>query len=196
MNIRYHDIGQTGNGVRRIVRHHAALIDKRLADVEDDLKQLDVKLHYYQRRDAYTAHLVLRICDHELAATGSGIQRATAVLGAFRDLADELEEYLAKLRGEPAIRREGKTHRDKADQAAQAIAAAQGWPSETPHSAEEARTWGMTPEQNVARRGSTLGVRALTNQYAKGIIADRSLNAEIGISGQAGGTADDGTGSG
>jgi ribosome-associated translation inhibitor RaiA len=146
MRIRYHDHGQLTEAVYRAVEEEARRLDQHFADVAEDLVLLDVTVEHHLRDDTYTAKVVLRVPRHELAAAGNGPRRETAVHDAFNDLRDEVDVYLAKLRGEPAVRRESKFHRDKAALAAEAIEATQDWPSEPPHSDDEAVEWGHDVE--------------------------------------------------
>jgi hypothetical protein len=127
--------------VHRVVEHEVKLLDHRLADIEDDLKSLDVSIEHHLRDDTFTAKLVLWVPSGELVTRGDGPRRETAIRDAFADLSDELDVYLAKLRGEPDMRREEKFHRDKAELAREIIDAGQGWPSEPPHSEAEATSW-------------------------------------------------------
>lgn len=106
MRYRFHDHGLITNGVRESVDHEAALLDRRLEAFADDLKLLDVTLIHHQRSDTYTARLVLCLPDREMPADGDGPAPTVALRAAFEDLNDRLDEYLAKLRGEPAIRDE------------------------------------------------------------------------------------------
>ena len=106
MRYRYHDHGLITDAVHDSVEHESALLDRRLEDFAEDLKLLDVTLIHHQRSDTYTARLVLCLPDRELPADGDGPAPAVALRVAFDDLNDRLDEYLAKLRGEPAIRDE------------------------------------------------------------------------------------------
>ncbi|HET9015807.1 MAG TPA: hypothetical protein VFN57_09430 [Thermomicrobiaceae bacterium] len=106
MRYRFHDHGLITDGVRESVDHESAVIDRRLEDFADDLKLLDVTLVHHRRDDSYTARLVLCLPDREMPADGDGPAPTVALRAAFADLSDRLDEYLAKLRGEPAIRDE------------------------------------------------------------------------------------------
>jgi hypothetical protein len=153
MRTRIHDHGQVTDEVRRVVEHEVQILDHRLADIEDDLKLLDVNIEHHLRDDTHTAKLVLWVPSTEIVATGNGPRREAAIRDAFADLSDELDVYLAKLRGEPSMRREGKFHRDKADLAREIIDAEQDWPSEPPHSDDEAASWAM-PQSPAGQRPS------------------------------------------
>ena len=105
MQIRYHDLAVTG--VQDVVEHEVETVERRLEDVADDLKLLDVTVEHYERSDTYTARLVLQIPNRTIAARRDGGKTASeAVRKAFDDLRDQLDEHLAKLRGEKQIRDE------------------------------------------------------------------------------------------
>lgn len=106
MRIRYHAQGLITDSVRRVVDHEVVRVDQRLEDVAEDLKLLDVSIEHHQRSDTYTAKLVLCLPDREMPATGDGDSPPMAIRAAFDDMEDRLDEYLAKLRDEPAIRDE------------------------------------------------------------------------------------------
>jgi ribosome-associated translation inhibitor RaiA len=106
MEFRLHDHGQITDEVRAIVEHKAQLFERRLEDIAEDLKALDATVEYRHRDDTYIAKLVLAIPDRTLAARGEGPTAEGALGRAFDDLGDELDEALAKRRGEPRIRRQ------------------------------------------------------------------------------------------
>jgi hypothetical protein len=110
MQVRYHDHGQITDEVHRVVGHELRVVERRLEDIAYDLKVLGVTVEHHPRDDTYTARLVLELPNRTLAAAGHGTRRGMAVRDAFRDLGDELDVYLAKLRGEPGERVEGKFH--------------------------------------------------------------------------------------
>jgi hypothetical protein len=145
MRTRYHDHGMMTDEVHLVVEHEVQPVDRRLAHVEDDLKSLDVSIDHHLRDNTYTATLLLRVPGAELVAKGNGRRREIALRDAFADLADTLEDYLAKLRGESGMRREEKFHRDKAALTAEIIDGAQGWPTEPPRSDAEAESWAKPP---------------------------------------------------
>jgi hypothetical protein len=115
-----------GNGserVRQLVERELRVLESRLANVQDDLKELDVTVRQRQRDASWSARIVLRVPGKEIAVSGVGPSRPAALRDAFPHLRDRLDEHLAKLRGEPAIRREGKFHRDKAALAREVVVA-------------------------------------------------------------------------
>jgi hypothetical protein len=112
MNVRYHVDGHLPAGVREVVEREVRFLDTRLATFADDLKSLDVTVHYQPRDDTYTSKLVLRLPSRTIVVDGSGPWRPAALRDAFDDLRDRLDEHLAKLRGEPAIRRAGRFEHD------------------------------------------------------------------------------------
>jgi hypothetical protein len=138
---RYHDHDQITDEVHRVAERRIKHLDHRLADIQEDLKFLDISMRHHQRDDTHTAKLVLWVPSAELAATGEGMRAKTALNDAFDDLLDEVEVYLAKLHGVPAVRREEKFHRDKAEMARAAIDAGQGWPPEPPSEEGEAASF-------------------------------------------------------
>lgn len=105
MRIRYHDLGVSQDLVNHIVEREKRVLEKKLADLDDDLKLLDIKIEQLQRSGTYVARLHLRIPGPDIAAKGEGQNPAQALRDAFDDLYDELERQLAKLRNEPFIRR-------------------------------------------------------------------------------------------
>lgn len=141
MRTRYLNHDQMSDAVNRVAVHEIQRLDQRLADLADDLTSLDISLQHHLRDDTDTARLMLRVPGTEIVASGTGPHRETALRDAFADLIDEVEVYVAKLRSEPAMRREAKFHRDKAELARDAIDSGQDWPSEPPLSAQEATTW-------------------------------------------------------
>jgi hypothetical protein len=105
MNVRYHVDGHLSAAVREVVEREMRYLDARLATFDDDLKSLDVTVRHQLRDDTYSAKLVLRLPGRTIAVTGGGPWRPAAIRDAFDDLRDRLDEHLAKLRGEPAMRR-------------------------------------------------------------------------------------------
>lgn len=145
MRIRYRNTEATSDPIRKVVEREASKLDSRLAHVEDDLRMLSVSMEHHMRDDSRTASLRLSLPGQELVAAGRGPRDDTALRDAFADLQDRLDTYLAKLRGEPAKRREGKFHRDKAELTTEVVDAGQGWPPEPPVTADEAEAWGKPP---------------------------------------------------
>jgi hypothetical protein len=143
MNTRFHGDGTATVRVTRVVDRAARRLDTQLASFADDLTLLDVSTERHRRDGSFTARVVLSLPDAKIPASGGGLRREVAVREAFDDLFDRVEVYLARLRDEPSIRRESKRHRDKAELAARAVAAATGWPSDPPATADEAATWGV-----------------------------------------------------
>jgi ribosome-associated translation inhibitor RaiA len=105
MRIRYHDLGVSQDKVNHIVEREIRILEKKLADLEDDLKLLDITIEHLQRSDTYVAKLHLRIPGPDIVAKGEGQNPAQALRDAFDDLYDELDRQLAKWRNEPFIRR-------------------------------------------------------------------------------------------
>jgi hypothetical protein len=106
MRLRLHDHGLISDEVRRIVDHESHAIDRRLTRIDPDLKLLDVRLDHQLRSDTLNARLVLHILDREVAAHGHGETAGQALRQAFANLNDQMDEFLAKLEHEPAIRDE------------------------------------------------------------------------------------------
>lgn len=142
MNVRYHDHGTITDAGRHVVEREAAMLDRRLADIEEDLRVLHVTIEQHLRDGTFTAKLNLHILDQSITVNGNGPRDDSALRIAFGRLDDGLGRFLAKLRGEPSHRREGKFHRDKAEVTREAIDAAQNWPPERPATDREAAEWG------------------------------------------------------
>lgn len=106
MRLRYYGADATQDSVQRITERETKVLDRRLAKIADDLKLLDITLDHHTRDDNYTAKLVLRILERNIAASNTGTTREMALRGAFDDLNDQLDKFMAKLRSEPAIRNE------------------------------------------------------------------------------------------
>ncbi len=151
MNVRYHDHGTITDAGRRVVEREAAILDRRLADIQEDLRILDVTIDEHVRDGTFTAKLNLHVLDQSIRVTGNGPRDDSALRVAFGRLDDGLGRYLAKLRGEPAHRREGKFHRDKAEVAREGIDAAQDWPPQGPATDVEAAEWGRVG--TIERKG-------------------------------------------
>jgi len=105
MNVRYHVDGHLSASVREVVERESRYLDTRLANFAEDLKSLDVTVRHRTRDDTFVAKLVLRLPSRTIAVTGTSQWRPAALRDAFDDLRDRLDEHLAKLRGEPALRR-------------------------------------------------------------------------------------------
>ncbi|MCS7050099.1 MAG: HPF/RaiA family ribosome-associated protein [Thermomicrobium sp.] len=105
MRIRYHDLGVSQDKVNHIVEREMRILERKLADLEDDLKMLDITIEHLQRSDTYVARLHLRLPGPDIAAKGEGQNPAQALRDAFSDLYDALERQLAKIRNEAFIRR-------------------------------------------------------------------------------------------
>lgn len=106
MKFRYHSRTHIADAVRETINTEAKLLNARLAHVEDDLKLLDITFDYHLRSDTYTAKLVLHVLDRSIVASSMAERQAMAVRLAFDDLYDQIEEFIAKLKGEPEIRDE------------------------------------------------------------------------------------------
>lgn len=142
MRVRYRNQDDLSDAARQVIEREAARLSTRLPHVGDDLKVLNVSVEQQLRDGSRTITLHLNMPGRDLAATGRGPRDDTALRDAFQDLDDQLARHLAKLRGEPAQRREGKFHRDTATLVADLAERAQGWPSEPPRTPEEAAAWG------------------------------------------------------
>lgn len=151
MNVRYRDRGTITDAGRRVVEREASILDRRLADIDEDLRLLDISIEEHLRDGTFTAKLNLHVLDQSISVTGNGPRDDSALRIAFGRLDDGLGRFLAKLRGEPAHRREGKFHRDKADVAREGIDAAQNWPPDGPTSEHEAAEWGRVG--TIERKG-------------------------------------------
>jgi hypothetical protein len=145
MNVRYHDGQQLNNDAKSVLEQRVRSLDRRLSRVAEDLKFLDVTIEQHLRDQSYTAKLVLRVPNHEMAAAGDGTTQSMALRDAFDDLLDEVGRYRAKIGNLPAIRREEKFHIEKATMAREALDAAQGWPPEPPESEDDLASWGVPP---------------------------------------------------
>ncbi len=96
---------------RRLVEREAELLDRHFATAAEDLKLLDVALHYHDKTGSYRARLVFHGPGRQVAADGHAEELDMAIRRAFDDLYDAVDEYLAKLRREPDIRREQRSQR-------------------------------------------------------------------------------------
>lgn len=106
MHYRYHDHGNIRRPLYQVVEERSVLLEKRLAHIEEDLKSLDITVDHHMRSDTYTTRLRLTVLNHQLLAHSDGKDLGESARGAFDDLFDQLEEFLAKLRREPQIRDE------------------------------------------------------------------------------------------
>lgn len=106
MEYRYHDHGNIRRPLIEVVEEKSKRLEKQLKNIEDDLKSLDITVEHHMRSDSYTTKLRLNVLDKQLVATNHGKQLAESARGAFDDLFDQLEAFLAKLRKEPDIRDE------------------------------------------------------------------------------------------
>ncbi len=105
MRIRYHDLGVSQEKIQAVVERELRILEKKLADLDDDLKMLDITMEHQQRSGTYVAKLHLRIPGPDIVARGEGTTPAQALRDAFADLYDEVERQVAKWRNEPFIRR-------------------------------------------------------------------------------------------
>jgi ribosome-associated translation inhibitor RaiA len=106
MRIRFHDHGNIRRPLREVVEEKTRLIEERLQNIEDDLKSLDVTVEHHMRSDSYTTRLLLQARGDKLYATNHAKELGESARGAFDDIYDQLDVYLAKLRREPDIRDE------------------------------------------------------------------------------------------
>jgi ribosome-associated translation inhibitor RaiA len=106
MRYRYHDHGNINDPLREVVEHRSRMLDKRLQHIEDELKLLDIHVEHHLRSDTYTVALNLHVLDRQIPVTNQAKTIPEAARGAFDDLLDKLDAFLAKLRGEPEIRDE------------------------------------------------------------------------------------------
>lgn len=106
MQYRFHDHGQITDAVRATAMQKAQAVERRLTHIADDLQDLDVTVEYRHHDDTFIAKVVLAIPAHTLPAHGEAPTAAGALGLAFDDINDQLDEALAKMRGEPRIRRQ------------------------------------------------------------------------------------------
>ncbi len=106
MQYRYHDHGNIRRPLVEVVEEKSVLLEKRLKNIEDDLKSLDITVEHHMRSDSYTTKLRLTVLNQQLVATNHGKELPESARGAFDDLFDQLEAFLAKLRKQPEIRDE------------------------------------------------------------------------------------------
>lgn len=118
MQYRLRDQDQFTDDLRAVVERKSRQIDRRLTDVRDELKSLDVAITRGRRDRTYAAKLVLTLPDHILAASGDGPTAANAVIEAFDALADRLDEQMAKMERVPLIRRQQLAYRRPSAQVA------------------------------------------------------------------------------
>lgn len=113
MQFRYHGNAIHVESSHDIVEREAQRIDRRFANVDEDLKRLDVDLQYHEKTDSYRAKLIFHAPDRQLAADGHATKLGMAIRAAFDDLDDKVDEYLARMRHEPQIHREQIARRTK-----------------------------------------------------------------------------------
>ena len=106
MRYRYHDHGNIRRPLVEVVEEKAKLLEKRLHNIEDELKSLDITAEHHMRSDSYTTKLRLTVLNQQLVASNHGKELPESARGAFDDLFDQLEVFLARLRREPEIRDE------------------------------------------------------------------------------------------
>lgn len=106
MQYRYHDHGNIRQPLVDVVEEKSQLLEKQLANIEDDLKSLDITAEHHMRSDSYTTKLRLTVLNQQLVASNHAKELPESARGAFDDLFDQLEVFLAKLRKEPDIRKE------------------------------------------------------------------------------------------
>lgn len=106
MRLRMHHHGLMSDKVERIVEHETRLLDLRLEHVDPELKLLDVALDHQLRTNTINAKLVLHVLGREIVAHGHAEKSGQALREAFDKLEDQMDEFLARLRGEPEIRNE------------------------------------------------------------------------------------------
>lgn len=112
MNVRYHDHGTITEAGRRVVEREAAMLDRRLMNIQEDLRVLDVTIEEHLRDGSVTAKINLHVLDQSISASGTGAHDDTALRLALGRLEDGLARFMAKLRGEPTRRREARNQRD------------------------------------------------------------------------------------
>ncbi len=113
MEFRFHGNAIHDENAEALVEREAQRIDRRFADVNDDLKRLDVDLHYHEKTNSYRTKLVFHAPDRQIAADGHASKLDTSIRRAFDDLEDKVDEYLARRRHEPQIHREQIARRAK-----------------------------------------------------------------------------------
>lgn len=105
MQYRFHGNAAHIPSARALVQRKARRLDEHFAETSEDLKMLDVSLHYHDKTDSYRARLIFRGPAQQLAADGHARSLGYAIRRAFDDLYDQVETHLADLRGEAEIRR-------------------------------------------------------------------------------------------
>jgi ribosome-associated translation inhibitor RaiA len=106
MRYRYHGHQAAREPLHEVVREKSRKLDRRLHHIPSDLRLLDVTVDHHKRSESYTTRLVLRVRDQNLVAANWAKTIPESARGAFDDLYDQLDEFLAKLRKEPEIRAE------------------------------------------------------------------------------------------
>jgi ribosome-associated translation inhibitor RaiA len=106
MLYRYHDHGNIRRPLIEVVEDKSRLLERMLETIEDDLKSLDITAEHHMRSDSYTTKLRLTVLNRRLVASNHAKELPESARGAFDDLFDQLETFLAKLRKEPDIRNE------------------------------------------------------------------------------------------
>jgi ribosome-associated translation inhibitor RaiA len=106
MLYRYHDHGNIRRPLIEVVEDKSRLLERMLETIEDDLKSLDITAEHHMRSDSYTTKLRLTVLNRRLIASNHAKELPESARGAFDDLFDQLEAFLAKLRKEPDIRNE------------------------------------------------------------------------------------------
>lgn len=105
MQYRFHGNAAHVETAQALVRRKARLLERRFANTADDLKMLDVALHYHDKTNSYRARLLFRGPTQQIAADGHADTLGYAIRRAFHDLYDQVDRYLADLQREPEIRR-------------------------------------------------------------------------------------------
>jgi hypothetical protein len=106
MRYRFHGHETAREPLHEVVGKKSRLLDRRLNHIPNDLRMLDVKVEHHLRSDTYTTKLILYVFDQQLVAAHWAKTIPESARGAFDDLYDQLDEFLAKLRREPEIRDE------------------------------------------------------------------------------------------
>jgi hypothetical protein len=152
-----HDHGTMTDDVQRLIERKSRALQRRLIQVADDLRELDVAFARRRRDGAYIAKLVLTIPDRVLAVRGDGPTLPSALDAALDALGDRLDENLAKRDRVPLIRRQQLAYRRPSDQLDREEAATE--------ELEEADEIGLDWEEFVAASAAESGAGAVEAQH-------------------------------
>ena len=105
VRFRWHGELARRESTQALVQREAAFLDRRFATTDEELKTLDVELEPLARVDRVRAKLVFHAPGRVIVASAEADRAPMAVRLAFDDLYDQIDQYIARLRNEPAIRR-------------------------------------------------------------------------------------------